>query len=55
MVKGCRQVQKKDLIHNDYTPDIQVDPQNYPVLALCQPLGCEPAGVLPMAQRFFLF
>ena len=55
VVKGCRQVQKKDLIHNDYTPDIQVDPQNYQVRADGQLLWCEPAEVLPMAQRYFLF
>ena len=55
VVRGCRQVQKKDLIHNDYTPDIQVDPQNYQVRADGQLLWCEPAEVLPMAQRYFLF
>ncbi len=55
VVKGCRSVQKKDLIHNDYTPDIQVDPQNYQVRADGQLLWCEPADVLPMAQRYFLF
>ena len=55
VVKGCRSVQKKDLIHNDYTPDIQVDPQNYQVRADGQLLWCEPAEVLPMAQRYFLF
>ncbi|WP_407297843.1 urease subunit alpha [Stutzerimonas zhaodongensis] len=55
VVKGCRSVQKKDLIHNDYTPDIEVDPQNYQVRADGQLLWCEPADVLPMAQRYFLF
>ena len=55
VVRRCRQVQKKDLIHNDYTPDIQVDPQNYQVRADGQLLWCEPAEVLPMAQRYFLF
>ncbi|MGE6527478.1 urease subunit alpha [Pseudomonas sp. NPDC077382] len=55
VVKGCRSVQKKDLIHNDYTPDIQVDPQNYQVRADGQLLWCEPADVLSMAQRYFLF
>jgi len=55
VVRGCRQVQKKDLIHNDYTPDIQVDPQSYQVRADGQLLWCEPAEVLPMAQRYFLF
>ncbi|WP_313007870.1 urease subunit alpha [Stutzerimonas nitrititolerans] len=55
VVKGCREVQKKDLIHNDYTPQIEVDPQNYQVKADGQLLWCEPAEVLPMAQRYFLF
>ncbi len=55
VVRGCRTVQKKDLIHNDYTPSIEVDPQNYQVKADGQLLWCEPAEVLPMAQRYFLF
>ncbi|TBU91530.1 urease subunit alpha [Phytopseudomonas dryadis] len=55
VVKGCREVQKSDLIHNDYLPNIEVDPQNYQVKADGQLLWCEPAEVLPMAQRYFLF
>ncbi|MGH8355030.1 MAG: urease subunit alpha [Pseudomonas sp.] len=55
VVKGCRSVQKSDLIHNGYLPDIQVDPQNYQVKADGQLLWCEPAEVLPLAQRYFLF
>jgi urease subunit alpha len=55
VVKGCREVQKTDLIHNDYLPNIEVDPQNYQVKADGQLLWCEPADVLPMAQRYFLF
>jgi urease subunit alpha len=55
VVKGCRTVQKSDLIHNDYLPNIEVDPQNYQVKADGQLLWCEPAEVLPMAQRYFLF
>ncbi|PXX50602.1 urease subunit alpha [Aquitalea magnusonii] len=54
-VRGCRSVQKTDLIHNDYLPQIEVDPQNYQVKADGQLLWCEPAAVLPMAQRYFLF
>jgi len=54
-VKGCRSVQKADLIHNDWLPDIQVDPQTYQVYADGELLWCEPAEVLPMAQRYFLF
>ncbi|AZC99852.1 urease subunit alpha [Pseudomonas chlororaphis] len=55
VVKGCRDVQKSDLIHNDYLPDIEVDPQTYQVKADGVLLWCEPADVLPMAQRYFLF
>ncbi|WP_147694313.1 urease subunit alpha [Vogesella mureinivorans] len=54
-VQGCRNVQKTDLIHNDYLPVIEVDPQNYQVRADGQLLWCEPASELPMAQRYFLF
>ncbi|UDM18734.1 urease subunit alpha [Vogesella sp. XCS3] len=54
-VQGCRSVQKTDLIHNDYLPVIEVDPQNYQVRADGELLWCEPASVLPMAQRYFLF
>ncbi|WP_055129152.1 urease subunit alpha [Pseudomonas mediterranea] len=55
VVKGCRDVQKTDLIHNDYLPAIDVDPQTYQVKADGVLLWCEPADVLPMAQRYFLF
>ena len=55
VVKGCRDVQKTDLIHNGYLPEIEVDPQTYQVKADGVLLWCEPAEVLPMAQRYFLF
>ncbi len=55
VVKGCRDVKKTDLIHNDYLPNIDVDPQTYQVKADGVLLWCEPADVLPMAQRYFLF
>ncbi|WP_296132726.1 urease subunit alpha [Pseudomonas sp. Ga0074129] len=55
VVKGCRTLKKSDLIHNDYQPTIEVDAQNYQVKADGQLLWCEPADVLPMAQRYFLF
>ena len=55
VVKGCREVQKTDLIHNGYLPEIEVDPQTYQVKADGVLLWCEPADVLPMAQRYFLF
>ena len=46
---------KKSMIHNDATPDIEVDPETYEVRADGELLTCEPAEVLPMAQRYFLF
>ena len=55
VVKGCRSVQKTDLIHNGYLPEIDVDPQTYQVKADGVLLWCEPADELPMAQRYFLF
>ena len=54
-VKNCRNIGKKDMVHNDYTPKIDVDPENYLVKADGELLMCEPAHVLPMAQRYFLF
>jgi len=54
-VSGCRSVQKRDMIHNDATPKIEVDPETYAVRADGELLTCEPAEVLPMAQRYFLF
>ncbi|MGQ0802036.1 MAG: urease subunit alpha [Pseudomarimonas sp.] len=54
-VRNCRAISKADMIHNQATPDIQVDPQTYVVVADGEPLWCEPARELPMAQRYFLF
>ena len=54
-VRNTRTVRKSDMIHNDGQPDIQVDPETYLVTADGVPLICEPASVLPMAQRYFLF
>jgi len=54
-VRGCRTVRKADMIHNNYQPDISVDPQTYEVKADGVLLTCEPAEELPMAQRYFLF
>jgi len=55
VVKGCRSVTKKDMILNNYQPHIDVDPQTYEVRADGELLVCEPAAVLPLAQRYFLF
>jgi len=54
-VKGCRTIKKSDLIHNNYMPNIEVDSQTYEVRADGEILTCEPADVLPLAQRYFLF
>lgn len=54
-VRGCRNVGKKDMIHNDATPEIVVDPETYTVTVDGVPATCEPANALPMAQRYFMF
>ncbi len=54
-VRGCRDVTKAQMIHNDYQPAISVDPETYQVVADGRLLTCEPATELPMAQRYFLF
>jgi len=55
VVKGCRTATKDKMVHNDWQPNIEVDPQTYEVTADGMALTCEPAEVLPMAQRYFLF
>ncbi len=54
-VRGCRGLTKRSMIHNDACPRIEVDPETYEVRADGELLSCEPARVLPMAQRYFLF
>jgi urease subunit alpha len=54
-VKGCRKVTKADMVLNDATPEIEVDPETYVVRADGEHLSCEPATELPLAQRYFLF
>ena len=54
-VKNVRGVRKKDLIHNGYAPKMEIDAQTYAVRADGNLLTCEPAKLLPMAQRYFLF
>lgn len=54
-ISGTRHVKKKDMIHNSWMPKIEVDPETYRVLADGMDMVCEPATVLPMAQRYFLF
>ena len=54
-VSNTRSIKKADLVHNNYQPKIEVDSQTYEVRADGQLLTCEPADVLPLAQRYFLF
>jgi len=54
-VRNTRNIKKKDMIHNDWMPDIEVDPETYLVRADGELLICEPAESLPMSQRYFLF
>ncbi|MEM9157668.1 MAG: urease subunit alpha [Verrucomicrobiota bacterium] len=54
-VKNTRNISKKDLLYNDATPKIEVDPETYTVKADGQVLTCEPATEVPLAQRYFLF
>ena len=54
-VAGTRTVRKRDLVHNDALPNIEVDAQTYEVRADGELLTCEPATSLPLAQRYFLF
>ena len=54
-VSGCRERSKQDMKLNDLLPRIEVDPETYEVRADGELLTCEPATVLPLAQRYFLF
>jgi urease subunit alpha len=54
-VKNCRTVTKKDLIHNDAMPEIDVNPETYEVKVDGTTVTCEPLSVVPLAQRYFLF
>jgi urease subunit alpha len=54
-VSGTRTVKKTDMIHNGACPKMEVDPETYEVRADGELLTCEPATVLPLAQRYFLY
>ena len=54
-VRGIRGVRKQHMVHNGYTPRMEIDAQTYTVRADGQLLTCEPATRLPLAQRYFLF
>jgi urease subunit alpha len=54
-VRGCRGLGKRDMVHNDALPHLEVDPETYEVRADGVVLTCAPATTLPLAQRYFLF
>jgi urease subunit alpha len=54
-VRNTRAIRKSDMVLNGWQPLIDVDPETYEVRADGERLVCEPADVLPMAQRYFLF
>lgn len=54
-VYRCREISKKNMINNSWLPKIEVDSQTYQVRANGELLVCEPASVLPLSQRYFLF
>ena len=54
-VSGTRHIRKTDMVHNGAMPKLSVDPETYDVIADGELLYCEPARVLPLAQRYFLF
>jgi urease subunit alpha len=54
-VSNCRAISKKDLVHNDGTPQIDVNPENYEVRVDGEHITCEPMKELPLTQRYFLF
>ena len=54
-VQGCRRVTKKDMVHNSWLPKMEIDAQTYRVRADGELLTCQPATVLPLAQKYFLF
>ena len=54
-IEGTRSIGKADMVLNDALPHIEVDPESYEVRADGKLLTCEPADVLPLAQRYFLY
>ena len=54
-VKNIRNISKKDMVHNSYCPNIEVNPETYEVKADGEIITCEPAESLPLAQRYFMY
>lgn len=54
-VENCRAIGKKEMVHNDRTPNIEVNPENYEVTVDGEVVTCEPSVTVPLGQRYFLF
>ena len=54
-VKNIRNISKKDMVHNNYCPNIEVNPETYEVKADGEIITCEPAESLPLSQRYFMY
>ena len=54
-VKNIRNISKKDMVYNNYCPNIEVNPETYEVKADGEIITCEPAESLPLAQRYFMY
>lgn len=54
-VEGCRNISKKDMVHNDATPKIEVNPENYEVSLDGEKIICQPIDEVSLGQRYFLF
>jgi urease alpha subunit len=54
-VRNCRTVSKRDMVMNDHTPDISVNPETFEVVADGELLRCDPVDKVPLGQKFFLF
>jgi urease alpha subunit len=54
-VKNCRSISKKDMVLNDHTPEMRVDPETFEVMADGELLRCDPLKSVPLGQRYFLF
>ena len=54
-VRGCRTITKRDMVLNDRTPDIHVNPETFEVVADGELLRCDPVVSVPLGQRYFLF
>ena len=54
-VKNIRKISKKDMVLNNFCPNIEVNPETYEVIADGELITCEPAKTLPLTQRYFMY